>query len=200
MRIRTIAPCAEFPNDNPELHEGAVWVCLEVTGSAQAIVRQDAPASLATPSIADDEDDEDDIEIVDDLPMDGVLDESPALAETEPAVDDPFATLVRVLEDVVRSAGAGESALALLRAMLGRERLPEDATDDVARLRGQAAAWQAILRGESEDFSVAGTSTLDEWSACVVARALGEPARAEKLRRELRRRGVAAFGVVVEAA
>jgi hypothetical protein len=59
-------------------------------------------------------------------------------------------------------------------------------------------AWQGILRGESEDFGALGP--LDEWAADVVARVVGNPARADGIRRELRRRGVAAFGVVADAA
>src|SRR5262245_21744544 len=27
---------AEFPNDNPDLHEGTIWVCLDVTGAPVA--------------------------------------------------------------------------------------------------------------------------------------------------------------------
>jgi hypothetical protein len=46
---------AEFPNDNPALHEGASWVCLQVCGAPRAIarpramnVRSDVPAAFAT--------------------------------------------------------------------------------------------------------------------------------------------------------
>jgi hypothetical protein len=28
---------AEFPNDNPELHEGALWTCPEVCGAPRAL-------------------------------------------------------------------------------------------------------------------------------------------------------------------
>jgi hypothetical protein len=70
----------------------------------------------------------------------------------------------------------------------------------------QVLAWQGILRGESEDFGVPGYGALeplgplDEWSADIVARVVGNPARADGIRRELRRRGVAAFGLVADAA
>jgi hypothetical protein len=87
-----------------------------------------------------------------------------------------------------------------LRVLLGRERIAADAPPEHSSIRTAAAAWQAILRGESEDFSACGATTLDEWSSMLVAVALGEPARADSLRRELRRRGVAAFGLIVEAA
>jgi hypothetical protein len=62
----------------------------------------------------------------------------------------------------------------------------------------QVLAWQGILRGESEDFGPLGP--LDEWTADVVARVVGNPGRADGIRQELRRRGVAAFGMVTDAA
>jgi hypothetical protein len=40
---------------------------------------------------------------------------------------------------------------------------------------------------------------LDEWAADLLARLLGAPARATGLRRDLRSRGVAAFGLVEAA-
>jgi hypothetical protein len=40
------AGAAEFPNDNPDLHQGARWVCLSPRGPARALLR--APASPAT--------------------------------------------------------------------------------------------------------------------------------------------------------
>jgi hypothetical protein len=61
-------------------------------------------------------------------------------------------------------------------------------------------AWQGILRGESEDFGPCGAASLDEWAANVVARVLGTSSRTEGIRRELRRRGVAAFGFIADAA
>jgi hypothetical protein len=118
----------------------------------------------------------------------------------QPPADDPFVALVTVLEDVARAAGAADTAMTTLHTLVGRERIAEDAPADLAALRAQAAGWQAILKGDSEDFSLVGSTSLDEWSSLVVARALGEPARADMLRRELRRRGVAAFGLVIEAA
>lgn len=58
------------------------------------------------------------------------------------------------------------------------------------------AAWRGILRGTDEDLlGACGGRMLDEWAADVVARALGAPTRADVLRKELRARGVAAFGL-----
>jgi len=243
---RTFTPCAEFPNDNPALHGGAIWLCLEVTGAAvcerpveppvagvevaievEAEVAEEleaelpvpvieiaeelmvaaAPAPVAEPStdpappVLEAEDEGDDIEIVDELAFDDVVDEShePAIA-SEPAQDDPFVALAIVLEAAAIASGARAEAIASLRIVLGRERLTAETGDDLLVLREQAAAWQAILRGESEDFAACGVASLDEWSSIAVARCMGEMGRADGLRREIRRRGVAAFGLVIEAA
>jgi hypothetical protein len=197
---RTVTPCAEFPNDNPALHAGAIWLCLDLTGAAvcERPLEPELPAALEAEVEADD--DVDDIEIVDELPViEGLvmLDESP---EPAPASDDPFVALGDVLEAVARGAGASQDAAHVLRVVLGRERVSSETGDELLVLREQAAAWQAILRGESEDFAACGVSSLDEWSSIAIARAMGEMGRADGLRRELRRRGVAAFGLVIEAA
>jgi hypothetical protein len=141
--------------------------------------------------------------------------------EEDAAPADPFVTLVRVLEQVLTSQGGGESAITGVRALLGRERLEGVSLDEracdalvegglatrnargLARTEafvGQVLGWQGILRGESGDFGPCGSRPLDEWAADVVARVLGAPARAEGIRRDLRRCGVAAFGLVAEAA
>jgi hypothetical protein len=238
---RTVTACAEFPNDNPALHRGAIWLCLDVTGAAvcelpapevlaeilaAAVVADELqepeievvvatplaePPTDPTPPVLEAEDEADDIEIVDELAFDEVIDESP-LPEVvnasgsesdggiEPAQDDPFVALAGVLEGVAGAAGASEGAIASLRIVLGRERVTAETGDDLLVLREQAAAWQGILRGDSEDFGACGVASLDEWSSIALARCMGEPARADGLRRELRRRGVAAFGLVIEAA
>jgi hypothetical protein len=228
VETRTVTPCAEFPNDNAALHLGAIWVCLEVTGAASCerpeapepvvvlavepeaiVVVEPEPIVLEAPEPSTDpvplvleaveEEDDEDIEIVEDLAFDEVVDESPEPANAE-VVEDPFVALGEVIEATARGAGASEVALASLRIVLGRERVTADTSDELLVLREQAAAWQGILRGESEDFAACGVSSLDEWSALAIAKTMGETSRADGLRRELRRRGVAAFGLVIEAA
>jgi hypothetical protein len=228
VETRTVTPCAEFPNDNPALHLGAIWVCLQATGPATCerpeapqrveviavqpeaiVVVEPEPIVLEAPEPSTDpvppvleaaeEEDDEEIEIVEDLVFDEVVDESPEPANAE-GVDDPFVALGEVIEATARGAGASEAAIAALRVVLGRERVTADTSDELLVLREQAAAWQAILRGESEDFGACGVSSLDEWSALAIARTMGEMNRADGLRRELRRRGVAAFGLVIEAA
>src|SRR5580704_3190488 len=34
VESRALAACAEYPNDNPGLHRGAIWMCPGVTGPA----------------------------------------------------------------------------------------------------------------------------------------------------------------------
>jgi hypothetical protein len=170
------------------------------------------------------EDTNDDIEIVEDLAFDGDIEdesvpppsyEAPveavapsadaeADADAEPPAsalaDDPFLTLVHVLEGVAASAGADPLALTALRAVLGQVRIDAGASDDHQRMRREALAWQGILRGESEDYSACGNAMLDEWCATLLAHVLAAPARADGLKRDLRRHGVAAFGLVEQAA
>jgi hypothetical protein len=225
------AACAEFPNDNPALHCGAIWYCAELEGAAVCerpaldppmVLEEPAPRALepATPlepsvldpdaSVLDLDDCGDDIEIVDDLAFDDAIDESsPCPARNEPEsheARDPFAILVAILEEVALASGAGDEGLALLRVLVGRTRPgaagAQDGPDQPpdATLRAQAHAWQGVLRGDTDDFGACGGAMLDEWCATLLARVVGNPARADGLKRELRRRGVAAFGIVDVAA
>jgi hypothetical protein len=154
----------------------------------------------------------DDIEIVDELAFDDAIDESSESPKTPPrecaiAIEDlppstdPFAMLVFVVEDVARTAGADDAGMATLASLLGRTRLDAVAPDATTRLlRAEALAWQGILRSESDDFAAGGGAMLDEWCAALIAAVLGPTARTDMLKRELRRRGVAAFGLVEQAA
>src|ERR1700733_5074618 len=83
-------PCAEFPNDNPGLHAGAIWFCSEVVGApgyerpivleavVAVVIEPEEPATLRAPPVFDSVEDADDIEIVDDLSFDDAIDESSA--------------------------------------------------------------------------------------------------------------------------
>jgi hypothetical protein len=46
------APAAEFPNDNPELHRGARWLCLRTRGASRAVWRWAAEGPAAAPQPA----------------------------------------------------------------------------------------------------------------------------------------------------
>lgn len=253
---RAPAPCAEFPNDNPALHMGAIWRCTECLGTLScerptrrpvwAAGTEGDPEPLETveleaadpepvrtveleaadpdqvenvelESVDDTVADDGPIEIVDDLAFDDAFED--ASDEGPGAAQDPFRQLVDILGDAARALGGDDGALEYLHALFGLSR-----TDTIAPPRhvtlaltagqvlvegargltrtreftDQVLAWQGILRGESEDFGALGP--LDEWAADVVARAIGNPSRADAIRRQLRRRGVAAFGVVTQAA
>jgi hypothetical protein len=196
-----VARCSEFPNDNASLHDGAIWRASDVGGAAEPVEPDDEAGF---------------IEVVDELAFDDHVDEQSHAGET-----DPFETFARVLVAVAMASGADERATRCLRALLGESRLDGALLDEgvtetlvaggvlIETDRGPVrapsftstvAAWQGILRGESEDFAPCGAATLDEWSANVVARVLGVASRADGIRRELRRRGVAAFGFVADAA
>ena len=143
--------------------------------------------------------------------------EAPAARDSEapPAGADPFSVLVCALADVAIAHGAHEIA-ELLPRLLGEGSL-DAPLSDAARatleasgvLEGGAVApsvvtiagaWRAILRGESEDYGACGAAMLDEWASELLGRVLGERARANDLRRELRARGVAAFGLIEASA
>jgi hypothetical protein len=220
---QVLAACAEFPNDNPGLHRGAIWFGADVTGEPSfepqlAGIREQGngngnaesgvgdPPTDPTPPVVEADADTDDIEIVETLPFDDAVDESPEPPSVPeepvaPVADAcPFATLVAVLEEVARAAGADDEAMSTLACLVGRARLDAAAPAESHTLRAQALAWQGILRGESEDFNACGGAMLDEWCAALVAGVVGQNARADGLKRELRRRGVAAFGLVEQAA
>jgi hypothetical protein len=134
---------------------------------------------------------------------------------------DLFQIYVRTLVEVALAAGAPGRVVEALPGMLGLARLDARSLDDamvdslvgagllarsesgaVIRADGfvaTAQAWRATLLGEEADFSVCSTM-LDEWSANLIATLAGMPHQREALRRDLRSRGVAAFGLLVEAA
>jgi hypothetical protein len=135
--------------------------------------------------------------------------------------DDAFAVFTRILEDVLLAEGGTPQAALLLRALLGESRLEGRSAPPAAEealvtgklattgMRGltrtpelgaQVVAWQSLLRGETEEVGASVTQTLDEWAANLVSRAMGAPNRMPALKRELRGRGIAAFGLVADAA
>jgi hypothetical protein len=57
-------------------------------------------------------------------------------------------------------------------------------------------AWTALLCGKQGDFSGCGEATLDQWTAELVAGLSGRPGEVASIRRELRKRNVAGFGML----
>jgi len=201
----------------------SLWIPLAIGEPPSCVFPSPSPRTeiLPTPApegeeravemLAED-DDAEPIEIVDDLGFDDgfddAIDEGPTQQSvtvvTEAAIDealhdeveagapsaDPFAKLAGLVKDVARTFGADEDGAARLDTLLGL---------DVASsgpVEPHAAAWRGILRGESEDYDACGSATLDEWAADVVSRVVGGAGRSDGIRRELRRHGVAAFGLV----
>jgi hypothetical protein len=109
---------------------------------------------------------------------------APLVSTPPPAMESPYEVFLQTLSSVACEAGQTMAASEIGAAL---------ADDAVAR------AWRAILCGESEDFSLCGTP-LDEWASATLARLLSAPQKAAQLRRELRARGVAAFGLIEIAA
>ena len=73
---------------------------------------------------------------------------------------------------------------------------------DAGTLRATASfvrilrAWQGVLCGTGGDLSACGEHTLDTWAADLVCRVLCDRAKQDVVRRDLRRHGIAAFGML----
>jgi len=198
---------AEFPNDNPELHDGALWICRSVRGAPEpelvarkvaaaivlrAVPRERAPLAKAVPRARI---------------------EAPPAAPAPPSA--PFERFAQVLTQVALAAG-GVRAAQRIPGVLGLEAPPlaSDTGLEALRARGfwsehgpsprllaMRDAFRAMLAGETADLSVCGSATLDTWSADLLTALLEWPAfRAEEVRRDLRRAGIAAFGLLARAA
>ena len=228
---------SEFPNDNPELHDGLVWAC--PTPCAPALptlrLRASAPVRVLRPEWESKSDPSGR-----QAPLEAPIALEPALAAVsepeaayelepanepeslEPSTDSPsptgFAAFVRALSDILAARGATRAA-ANVGALLGIDRLACDAFDAetkqtlVARAIVDAKsgrptpefsmvsrAWRDVLDGTGGDLAACGSATLDVFGAELLGALLGVPSgRADELRRALRQRGVAAFGLLVAA-
>lgn len=192
--------CSELPNDNPLLHDGAVWVSMSPTGRPRAVARPPSAVDAPEPEPA---------------PVKAAASE-PLVAAAEP---DAFAQLLALLGKVALGVGATRAAAVLADFVAGQvvdtARLGETlcaalvASGHAARsgsgvtvsapMAATINAWRAVLSGGSDDLSGC-DETLDTWCADLVAALSGMPSRAGEIRRELRRFGVAAFGLLAEAA
>jgi len=216
---------SEFPHDNAEISRGAVWICSEVTGPATAVLGPYEPVQAPPFVLLFDEDDDGYVDGPLELEIDaddGAI--SARLAAREPAPPSPvepeaaaFTCFESALVAALMAQGASRSA-ALVPRLLRLEPLPADALGKDVQLTLQSrgyldsgarysskyrelcGAWSAVLRGCSRDFAACGTTTLDRFGADLLAALLAVPAtRADELRRELRRAGIAAFGVLQAA-
>jgi hypothetical protein len=141
-----------------------------------------------------------------------------AACECDEVGRDDFDVLSGALVDVALGAGATRAAAAIPR-LLRAQTLEAGMLDEnvVARLQAagiieragstwcvtsqfdaMTAAWRGVLQGTSADLSACGTTTLDTWASDLLD-ALAVQVPSGNPRRELRRRGVAAFGVLAVA-
>lgn len=129
-----------------------------------------------------------------------------------------YETFVGALSAVLLQRGATRGA-AVVGSLLEGERVDVDALGEtlvqqlssagIGEQRGEqflvdtgfaqtATGWKSLLSAESEDFSSC-AETLDDWATRVVAALLPNAAPAKEIRKELRRKGVAAFGMLAAA-
>jgi hypothetical protein len=177
---------AEFPHDNPRIEAGILWpaAALEFMESTETV------AETATPEPAT---------------------ETPSSEEP-----DPVAVFVLAVTEVALAHGPDTTAAQIeslfhfgtldtdllsptAQAALFEGQILESTEEGVrptAAFANTRSAWESILRGESGDLSACGEATLDTWTADIVARLVAHPDRAATIRRDLRRRGIAAFGML----
>ncbi len=209
---------SEFPHDNADISAGAVWICAELTGPATPLVAPHEPVPSQPFVLFFDEGDDEAVEAPLELVIEGPSIVRARAPEPSAEVDAPaLSQFEAALCAALMAQGASRSA-ALVPRLLRLEPLPADCFSKEVQLTLQSrgyldgssrysskyrelcAAWCAVLRGESQDFSACGTTTLDRFGAELLAALLAVPAtRAEELRRELRRAGIAAFGVLQAA-
>ena len=145
------------------------------------------------------------------LADDPVAASAEASVQDVPAEHDPCRTLASVLASVAERHGGAASSIVVTRLLEGDAcpDAPQAVVDGGLVEAGegtfregfarQRRAWSAVLRGESDDLEACGGATLDEFATEVVSRALGHPERALELRKEIRSRGIAAFGIIEAA-
>lgn len=201
----------EFPSDNPELWR--VRAPLAALAIFFAETEAESESVAVTESVVESEP-ELEVEVIEFDDSDFAAIENESIPP--PAQPDLFQIYARTLIEVALAAGAPGRVVEILPAMLGIARLDVRTLDDAAidalvtanlLSRGDtgtvtrsdsfvaaAQAWRSTLLGEEADFSAC-TTMLDEWSANLIAVLAGTPDRRETLRRDLRSRGIAAFGI-----
>lgn len=144
-----------------------------------------------------------------------------AAAETskDTPAPDHYSEFIAALCEVAMESGATRAAAVLPRLLEGKLLDSSALSDEVqeclqragiAILRGSciepsddfkqnASAWARVLSGASDDLSACG-DTLDGFAASLLGALLGPSSDTKGLRRELRKRGVAAFGMLAVAA
>lgn len=166
---------AEFPHDNPELFSGPGWLAVDPCGGPKAVawasrrnLHYPAPEAAAPEALE-------------------VRTVPPA-----PAAEPPAVTPAELTDF--------DRLLVAVRAVLPSETDPGVAIELEQFLRGddaRAYAWRRLLSGQNSDLAECGDRSLDEWVSGLVGVRLGcDVAATAALRRALRKRGVAAFGML----
>jgi len=203
---------AEFPHDNPRFDRCAMWI-----GSSLCWLAAPEPEAEVEVQI---EEVAGPIETaIEELPP-IAIEASTSTATSTPTptlttTDDPVTTFVRAVTEVALAHGAADTAAHIealfhlgapapdlspaAEAALVAGNILESSDDGMRAtpwFASTSTAWQSILRGESGDLSACGESTLDNWAADLIARLVANPDKAPTIRRDLRRRGIAAFGML----
>jgi hypothetical protein len=227
QRVISRRAASEFPNDNPELHDGIVWSCpepcarplptLRLRATEGALPKVLGPAWDApgeTPAASENDGAP---EVARAAPKPSVHKVEPSVRIAPAAPEGPFERFVATVARVALNRGATRAAAAVT-ALLSSGRLARDGIDPALldelgrrRILGAASqvtpefaaatsAWRAVLEGTGGDLSGCGSGTLDGWAAELLAAVMNAPrGDAGELKRELRRSGVAAFGLLAVA-
>lgn len=212
----------EFPSDNQDLWR-SMPPTLEVPLLAAPVSLP--PTSMPMEEIVLEAMAEDvEVEVVDDFEEEAF---AHAVEDSIPPIPAPLESMVApklspnvafitALKDVAVAFGATAVFAETLDSVLGHEPMCiDDETgaelvqkglaqksdagfEPLAETVRVAAAWQSAFRGDEPDFSVC-SQMLDEWSANLVAKLLGRKELFDPIRRELRSRGIAAFGLLEAA-
>jgi hypothetical protein len=192
----------EFPSDNPDL-----WHAREPSPSRYVAPESESEVLVEIVDFSDDD-------------FAAAVEEPAPPAPLQAVPEDPFQVFVRTLGRVSLAAGAPLDLVGILPGMLGAARLDVQGVDTAmldrliaggllgrtesgavirdATFLATAQAWRATLLGEQPELSV--STMLDEWAAHIVATLAASPEKKEVLRRQLRSNGIAAFGMIIEAA
>jgi hypothetical protein len=192
----------EPPAGVPSEAEGGVAHAAEGAGETESVASE---APSAEPPAAE-------------PPSAEPLAEAAGAATTTPPEPDAFDALVAAMVTVALTSGSTRAAAVLPRFLrdgrveaagmdgtvvetLARRRVAERSGGHlVATGEGRVVmdAWRDVLRGQSADLSACGATTLDNWAAEVLD-AFGVIPPEGDLRRALRKKGVAAFGMRLAA-
>lgn len=198
----------EFPNDNPDLFSERPpppedeEIAIEVIDSfddaafADAVIESILPEPYVAPAEIDLQDDADVEPSVQTARRDPEELEPAPRSHAEDAMNDHEA-YSEIQDGSSATPSAWDTYVAIMREVALQFGAPREiaqgmaltlAADSVAR------AWRVAIEGGEADFAACGGAMLDEWSAGFIAQLAN--AAIDPVRRELRSRGVCAFGLV----